>query len=154
MDSQQPQPTVPAQSSPIVPPTPAVQSPPPPPPPPPPPSSIPTDPSTPATPPPPNSSHKKLFVGLVLVFILLSVGLGLYTLYVTKSSQIIYQDAYKTRPQMTSTVTPSPTTGTIKSGDAQLDQQSVKIDAGLDSLNSDISNVDKGLKDQPTDLSQ
>lgn len=148
MDSQQPQPVTPTQPAPVVPPAPAVQPPPPSP-------SVPTEPTAPSAP-APKASHKKLFVSLVVIFILLSVGLGLYTLYMTKSAQVMYQDAYKNRPQVTATVAPTETPAVegVKSGDAQIDQQSLNIDAGLDSLNKDITSVDRGLKDQPDNLSQ
>ncbi|GEM_PF-5665888 len=48
----------------------------------------------------------------------------------------------------------SPPPGKVTSSDSQLDQDSQAIDNSLNALNTDVSNVDKGLNDQSVDLSQ
>ena len=107
----------------------------------------------PATPPVKKSSKLGLVLGVFAVLLLAGGGWFGYQYYMNKSSQGMYQGAYKDSTEAP-TVTPSPTIGAVKSGDAELDEQSDTIDDELDKVNTDVNDVDQGLQDKAPDLSQ
>lgn len=92
---------------------------------------------------------------LLAIFVVAILGAGGVVAYQMSMNKTMYQDATITKQATPKVQTmPSPTVGSVKSGDAQLDQQSEAIDKNMDNLNADVSNVDKGLQEQPADLNQ
>lgn len=119
----------------------------------------PVQPSTPAvaTPDVPagnKSSKLGLLLGVLAAVVVVIGGIMLYQFYQNKSASSLYQNAYKTQSKVTvmPSPMPSPTIGAVKTGDAQIDQQSNSIDSSMNSLNADIKNVDTGLSDQQGNL--
>ena len=99
-------------------------------------------------------SNMWIVIIVVIALILAVAGWFVYSSYMTnmtKSANSKYQGAYYEK-QVSPTAMPTPTIGAVKSGDAQLDQQSDAIDTSMDKLNTDISNVDKGLQDSSVNL--
>mgnify|MGYP001569096580 FL=1 len=56
------------------------------------------------------------------------------------------------QPTSTPTVTIVPASGTVKSGDPALDQQSEAVDENLNKLQQDVTETDKSASDTPDTL--
>jgi hypothetical protein len=104
-----------------------------------------------ATQPENNSSNKKLLIIVILVVVLVIGGVLAWQMMTRKSSSL-YQGASAVPSATPAVSSPAPTTGAVKSGDAQLDAESSAIDKSMSQLEGDVQNVDKGLQDQPVNL--
>ena len=108
--------------------------------------------ATPAAPFPPKKSSKMGLILVIIVLLVLAVaGWFAYSYFMNKSSDSMYQGAYKDKKVSPTVV---PTVGAVKSGDTQLDQQSNAIDESMKKVEEDVNGVDTGLNDQAVDLSQ
>ncbi|HZE86722.1 MAG TPA: hypothetical protein VE090_00810 [Methylomirabilota bacterium] len=103
---------------------------------------------------PQKSSKLGFLFGILGLIIVVVVGVVLYKVYMGKSQQSLYKDQTVNKQTNTTIPSPTPIVSTPSSGDPQLDQQNQTVDTSMSQLNTDINNADKGLQDQPVNLSQ